>query len=237
MTDPLLIQRNQALDSLAKIASDITSGISAFEPADKQRILDACHLAARALNHPPVAYDETCNGWPNYETDMIAKEVTNDREERWPKRATVYAESPAKGGEWAVQTLADEMTASFADFACQISGLNSGLARAALGRVDWRGLAKHLLGEAAINPTPAARDWRTVTPLALGTRVLSIAGENDEGDEGKRETGPNATGEIIGNLRHENYEPYYSVEFQPSGVWVYLDQHELENPEAYRVLP
>lgn len=183
--------------------------------------------------------DETCNGWRNHETDMIAKQVTNHPRELWAILATSYTRSKTHTPAQALQALADGMKGDFIrTFEVEPQGLMADMANAALARVDWRALADHMLREAVINPTPASspRDWSTVKPFAAWTRIRSHAGENDDGDDGPRETGPNAEGEIDWIGRHDTGEPYYAVAFPLSGVRVFLDHSELENPELYKIL-
>lgn len=73
-------------------------------------------------------------------------------------------------------------------------------------------------------------------PLPLGFKIISIEGECDEGDDGPRETGPNAVGEIISRAKFDSREGYsYRIVFQPSGVWVHIDQGDsIDDPTKYR---
>ncbi len=77
--------------------------------------------------------------------------------------------------------------------------------------------------------------------LAIGDQVISHRGEWDEGDQPlrRRETGPNATG-IVGRIDgpHGAQGYIYSVTFDPSGVWVFLDDRDFDaDPTAYTLLP
>lgn len=76
-------------------------------------------------------------------------------------------------------------------------------------------------------------------PLPLGFKIISIEGECDEGDNGPRETGPNAVGEIITFAKYDSREGYsYGIVFQPSGVWVHIDQQDsIDDPAKYRPAP
>jgi hypothetical protein len=67
--------------------------------------------------------------------------------------------------------------------------------------------------------------------LRPGDRVLSIGGEWDEGDEGeRRETGPNATGEI-----QSFAYGHYDVTFD-NGTHVRITPEEIADPAQYKIL-
>lgn len=68
--------------------------------------------------------------------------------------------------------------------------------------------------------------------LRPGDRVLSIGGEWDEGDDGeRRDTGPNATGEIQGFAYG-----HYDVTFT-NGTHVRITPGEIADPAQYKILP
>jgi hypothetical protein len=79
--------------------------------------------------------------------------------------------------------------------------------------------------------------------LPVGTRIVSIQGECDEGvmssDDTntpvERSTGPNAVGTIF-RVDARKTCLIYHVEFQPSEVWVALQPDELADPAKYTVL-
>lgn len=83
-------------------------------------------------------------------------------------------------------------------------------------------------------------------PLPLGTRVMSVNGEMDEGamswDESDtmviRRTGPRAVGVVEGMEYSEESACWiYSVVFMPWETWVFLDETDFHlNPEAYYVV-
>jgi hypothetical protein len=77
-------------------------------------------------------------------------------------------------------------------------------------------------------------------PLVPGTWILSVAGEQDSDDESdeQRRTGPNAIGRITDDGRfYEGQGWSYSVVFEPSGVWVFIDQADgLDDPTKFRLL-
>lgn len=73
--------------------------------------------------------------------------------------------------------------------------------------------------------------------LPVGTRIVSIKGDHDsDGDDRPRHTGPNAEGVIDAVLLQDDGTPYYSVVFEPSKVWVFLYEEEVQNPDLYRIV-
>ena len=79
--------------------------------------------------------------------------------------------------------------------------------------------------------------------ITKGTRILSLAGECDEGIMSndptdtpvERATGPNAIGTVT-RVDARKSGTVYHVEFQPSEVWVCLEPEELADPAKYQVL-
>lgn len=69
-------------------------------------------------------------------------------------------------------------------------------------------------------------------PLKLGSHLLSRQGEEDEDEDGTvRKTGPDAIGKIIsvGHLPAPQGWSY-GVVFEPSGVWVFIDEDAWRGP-------
>ena len=73
-------------------------------------------------------------------------------------------------------------------------------------------------------------------PLALGTKILSVKGEQDQDDDNTvRRTGPNAIGRVIAadHIPHQGWS--YGIEFSPSGVFVFIDQRDsIDDSSKYR---
>lgn len=71
-----------------------------------------------------------------------------------------------------------------------------------------------------------------------GQQVVSIEGEQDDGPDDKvRGTGPNALGEIVAGRETRGPQGWiYCVLFEPSGVWVFLDEAQLDDKDKYVVL-
>lgn len=78
--------------------------------------------------------------------------------------------------------------------------------------------------------TPQSVRAATLKP---GARIVSIAGECDDGDDGPRETGPNAIGTIL--ERYPGCDDHYSVGFE-NGTSVLLTIDELADPAQYQLL-
>jgi hypothetical protein len=74
-------------------------------------------------------------------------------------------------------------------------------------------------------------------PLAIGAKLMSIAGEWDEDDDGsQRDTGANAIGRIVSAQYYIGQGWSYGVVFNPSGVWVHIDEADgLDDPLKYQV--
>lgn len=73
----------------------------------------------------------------------------------------------------------------------------------------------------------------TTHPLKCGTRIRSIQGECDEGDNGPRSTGPNATGRVMTAKHYPGQGWTYGVGFD-SGVFVFIDESDgLDDPSKY----
>lgn len=74
-------------------------------------------------------------------------------------------------------------------------------------------------------------------PLPVSTRIISVLGEHDSGDDGPRETGPNAEGMIISRYQLASQGWTYDVVFPLSGVWVVLIESDpLNDPTKYQIL-
>jgi hypothetical protein len=69
--------------------------------------------------------------------------------------------------------------------------------------------------------------------LRPGARIVSIAGECDDGDDGLRETGPNAIGTVV--AVYPGQEERYGFGFE-NGTSVLLTIDELADPEQYELL-
>ena len=74
-------------------------------------------------------------------------------------------------------------------------------------------------------------------PLTIGTRLISIAGEQDDDEDGAvRRTGSNALGTVQSVDRYEAQGYTYGVVFE-NGTFVFLDQRTgLDRRELYQLL-
>lgn len=71
-TDPLLIQRNEALAALAALVTDFNARP---DSAEKWAVMTVCHLAARAINHPPaVEQSAILTGIDEYIAELQAEQ-------------------------------------------------------------------------------------------------------------------------------------------------------------------
>lgn len=85
---------------------------------------------------------------------------------------------------------------------------------------------------------------RIAHPLPAGTRIRTKGGDwdsfiDEETDEDvERHAAPGEVGTVTAAPEHHAGQGWtYSVEFSPSGVWVFLDQAEVDDPAQYEVLP
>lgn len=95
---------------------------------------------------------------------------------------------------------------------------NAGWTRAAISQTPFRPAITH--------------------PLPVGTRIISVEGENDSDEDRPRETGPNAEGVIISSYQLPSQGWTYDVVFPLSGAWVVLIEADpLNDPTKYQILP
>jgi len=82
--------------------------------------------------------------------------------------------------------------------------------------------------------TPFALSW----PKPIGTQLLSRPGEQDEDEDGTiRHTGPNAVGRVISTDYALQQGWIYGVVFEPSNVWVFIDEADFtRHPDAFEWL-
>lgn len=76
-------------------------------------------------------------------------------------------------------------------------------------------------------------------PWPVGSRVTTLLGESDEGEDGPREAAPGEVG-TIARVEHHPDGPagerwYHHVTFETSGVSVIIFEGELADPELYQV--
>jgi hypothetical protein len=71
----------------------------------------------------------------------------------------------------------------------------------------------------------------------IGDVVITLKGDQDCDDQDKeRHAAPGERGRIERILPSAQMgEPYYSVIFEPSGVWVFLTAAELSDPAQYTI--
>jgi len=93
-----------------------------------------------------------------------------------------------------------------------------------LGRISW------CVYPAADYPAWAAELRQIAHTVRPGDRVISIAGEWDDNDGERRETGPNATGVIQGFA-----DDHYDVSFA-NGTHVRITPDEIADPTQYTIL-
>jgi hypothetical protein len=73
-------------------------------------------------------------------------------------------------------------------------------------------------------------------PLPIGFKILAIDGECDrDGEDNERSTGSNAVGKVITAHNYGSPQGWsYGVAFEPSGVWVNIDQLDsIDDPKKY----
>lgn len=82
--------------------------------------------------------------------------------------------------------------------------------------------------------------WLDQMPLDIGTRIKTLEGECDEGDEGERHAPSGSIGTVI-SRRHApdgaaGEKWHHDVIFGPSGVQVILFESELVDPDKYQIV-
>lgn len=77
-------------------------------------------------------------------------------------------------------------------------------------------------------------------PLARGTRIITLLGEVDmDNEDEERVTVPGSVGTISGTANeHDDGSPgyRYDVIFE-NQAWIILDDHEIDDPKRYRLVP
>lgn len=95
--------------------------------------------------------DETYNGWTNYETWCVNLWLTNDSDgyEWLSERADEALEDCDGDEDEALSVLAEALEQQYEEFMPEsVEGVFSDLLRHALGRVEWREIARYAIEDA-----------------------------------------------------------------------------------------
>ena len=155
---------------------------------------------------------DTYNGWTNYETWVVKVWIDNDEfsQERWTESAREFVRDALENDdaetarETAVSNLADALEGEHDEFAPEVSGVFSDLLTHALGRVEWREIARSMVDDVEVysagcnmpgympdNP-PAlfvdVNDARVYISEQMDHEAEARADEIDEGDQYSAET-------------------------------------------------
>lgn len=143
------------------------------------------------------------NGWSNYETWCANLWIDNEQgsQEYWREQSQAALESADWDIDEAVSTLAEQLKSEHEESMPELTGVFSDLLTAALGSVDWREIARSMLGDIEIwsagfnmpgympESEPArfgnSDDAREYIADEMTNYADSLADSSDEADEAK----------------------------------------------------